>query len=228
MKNATDATQTNQSTYTNVSLNHTQYHLNTSHVVPMHDMSGTLGYGVGKILREAFDYAYDTWQSLWYPHPSVETIAQHRQAAIYRQGLEAVVTQLDTAIENLRKNPRDPNSLERVKRILNDKDYANYFKPAQTEKLRGFQVRLFNAIHEKVQRFKVASVKETVQEFLSILQAQAPPPLAVALNASDLNTNSFRYSNQTFHHTTTCCCTGSCAYAHHANTNFIRYFSEPF
>jgi hypothetical protein len=179
MKNATDATQTYRSGYTNDSINPTQYHPNTSHAVSMHDMSGTLGYGVGRILREAFDYAYDTWQGWWYPRPSVETITQHRQAAIYRQGLEAIVTQLDAAIENLRKNPRDPVNLERVKRIINDKDYANYFKPAQTEKLRSFQVRLFSRIDEKVQRFKIPHLKEIVQGYLSELQTEITP-LAVA------------------------------------------------
>ena len=141
----------------------------------IHDMSGTLGYGVGRVLREAFDYAYEAWQGWWYPRPSVETAAQHRQAAIYRQGLEAVVMQLDAAIENLRKNPRDPASLERVKQIINDKDYADYFKPAQTEKLRGFQARLFKPIHEKVQRFKVPHLKEIVQGYLSALQTETTP-----------------------------------------------------
>ncbi len=172
MKNATDDTQTHHSGYSNVSLNHTQYYPNNSHVAPMHDMSGTLGYGVGRVLREAFDYAYDAWQGWWYPRSSMETVAQHRQAAIYRQGLEMVVTQLDAAIENLRKNPRDPASLERVKQIVNDKNYANYFKSAQTERLRSFQARLFKPIHEKVQRFKVPRLKEIVQGYLSVLQTE--------------------------------------------------------
>ncbi len=171
MKNSTEI-QTNNSSYTNISLNHTQYHSNISYYPIIHDMSGTLGYGVGRVLREAFDYAYDAWQGWWYPRPSVETITQHRQAAIYRQGLEVVVTQLDAAIENLRKNPCDPASLERVKRTINDKDYANYFKPAQTEKLRGFQAHLFKPIHEKVQRFKVPRLKKIVQEYLSVLQTE--------------------------------------------------------
>ncbi len=77
--------------------------------------------------------------------------------------------------QNLRKNPRDPASLERVKQIVNDKDYANYFKPAQTEKLRGFQARLFKPIHEKVQRFKVPRLKEIVQGYLSALQTEITP-----------------------------------------------------
>ncbi len=172
MKNTTDTTQTTHSGYTNISLNHTQYYSNISYTVPIHDTSGTLGYGVGRILREAFDYVHEAWQGWWYHRPSVETAAQHRQAAIYRQGLEGLVVQLDTAIENLRKNPRDPASLERVKQMINDKDYANYFKPAQTEKLRGFQARLFKPIHEKVQRFKVPRLKEIVQGYLSALQTE--------------------------------------------------------
>jgi hypothetical protein len=57
MKNTTDITQTNHSRYANDSINPTQYHPNTSHATPIHDMSGTLGYGVGRVLREAFDYA---------------------------------------------------------------------------------------------------------------------------------------------------------------------------
>ncbi len=138
-------------------------------------MSGTLGYGVGRVLREGFDYVYNAWQNWLYPRPSVETAVLHREAAIYRQGLEAVVMQLDAAIENLRKNPRDPASLERVKRIINDKDYAAYFKPAKTEKLRGFQARLFKPIHEKVQRFKVPHLKEIVQGYLSVLQTETTP-----------------------------------------------------
>ncbi len=174
MKNSTE-TQVNYSSYTNVSLNYKQYYPNISHTTSLHDMNGRLGFGIGRILREAFNYAYGAWQGWWYPRPSVETVAWHRQAAIYRQGLEVVVTQLDVAIENLRKNPRDSASLEHVKQIVNDENYANYFKPAQTEKLRSFQARLFKPIHEKVQRFKIPRLKETVQRYLSALQTETTP-----------------------------------------------------
>ena len=94
--------------------NHTS--INTSMgAASWYDPTNNLGYGIGRLLKGAFDQVWHTWQGWWNPAPSQDEIALQRQAMIYKQGLAECVTHLDRAIDNLRKNPNDPQSLEKVK-----------------------------------------------------------------------------------------------------------------
>jgi hypothetical protein len=175
MKNNT--TSTNNSYQANISnpISPGYYHT-VSRIIPQ-DHSGTLGYGMGQLLREMYDYLYGTWKDWWHPL-SPEATARRRQAKIYKEGLRKVSIQLDAAVNNLRTNPHDPNSLKRLKKILEDKDYSAYFKPATTRTLRRYQTHLFSDIREKVMRLPVRQeIKDTLLAHLpTSLSHTAPAP----------------------------------------------------
>ena len=138
---------------------------NTS-VTGGYDPSGNLGYGIGRLLRGAFDQAWYTWQSFWNPEPSRDEIALQRQAMIYKQGLEECITHLDRAIDNLRKNPNDPQGVERIKKLA--AHYERYIQPASTEEFGSYQQKFFERIAEKIEKFASHRLKETLIEFLPL------------------------------------------------------------
>ena len=160
--------QTNVSFSANASAslsNYTSTHGNIS-VAGGYDPSGNLGYGIGRLLRGTFDQVWHTWQGFWKPAPSQEEIAHQRQAMIYKQGLAECVTHLDRAIDNLRKNPNDPQSVEKIKKLA--AHYEHYVKPAPTEALERYQQKLFQPIEEKIEKFTSHRLKETLIEFLPL------------------------------------------------------------
>ena len=145
---------------------HATAHKTNTRAVSEHDPAGNLGYGVGRLLRGAFDLASSAWQSWWHPAPSKEEIAQERQRMIYQKGLEECVKHLDSAIDNLRKNPNDSQSLKRLERLA--EHYAAYVKPAPTEGLKKYQQKLFQPIKEKIEKFVSNRLKETLMQFLPL------------------------------------------------------------
>ena len=138
---------------------------NTS-VTGGYDPSGDLGYGIGKLLKGAFDQVWDTWQNWWNPAPSQVEIALQRQAMIYKQGLAECVTHLDRAIDNLRKNPNDPQSMEKIKKLV--AHYERYVQSAPTEELRSYQQKVFQQIEEKIEKFASNHLKEALMQFLPL------------------------------------------------------------
>lgn len=76
-----------------------------------------LGYGLGKIVREAFDQLWHVWQKMWASRPSSEELATRQQLIIYRQGLKECVMRLEWALDDVRKNPNDPSKLKKIESL---------------------------------------------------------------------------------------------------------------
>ena len=129
--------------------------------------SGNLGYGIGRILRGAFDQVWSTWQNWWNPAPSQDEIALQKQVMIYKQGLAECVTHLDRAIDNLRKNPNDPQSLEKIKKLA--AHYERYVQPAPTEELSSYQKKLLGLIAEKISSDIAGDMQNELKKILPIL-----------------------------------------------------------
>jgi hypothetical protein len=183
MKNNTVSTNnSHHSNNTDLSPTHTtpHYHHTVSHTIPQ-DQRGTLGYGIGRLLREMYYYLNGSWKNWWHP-PSQIAAAKHRRTRIYKEGLRDVSAQLDAAVNNLRTNPNDPHSLRRLKKIVKDKDYSAYFKSAPTQKLRHYQARLFDDIRRKVGRLPV---RQEIKDTLLAHLPTSPSHMASALPSPD-------------------------------------------
>ncbi len=131
-----------------------------------YDPASNLGYGVGRLFGAAFDFAWDAYQSRWDPSPSQAEIMHQKQHKIYHQGLEECIKHLDRAIDNLRKNPNDPQSLKRIEKLASH--YAQYVQPAPTEALIQVQQKLFQPLAEKMARLLSHDLKQALTEMLPI------------------------------------------------------------
>ena len=131
-----------------------------------YDPASNLGYGVGRLLSAAFDFAWNAYQSWWNPGASQAEIAAQRRDQIYRQGFVECIKQLELAIDNLRKNPNDPQSLEKIKKLV--AHYERYVTSAPTEELRSYQQKCFQPIKEKIEKFAGTRLKETLMQFLPL------------------------------------------------------------
>ena len=161
-----NGTNVSSSTNSNISsLNHTPIDSSIG-AASLYDPSNNLGYGTGRLLKDAFDQVWRTWQGFWNPAPSQDEIALQRQTMIYKQGLAECVTHLDRAIDNLRKNPNDPQSVERIKKLA--AHYERYVNPAPTEELRSYRQKVFQRIAEKIEKFATKRLKETLMQFLPL------------------------------------------------------------
>ena len=158
-----------------------------------YDPASNLGYGIGRLLRGAFDQAWDVWQNWWTPAPSQNDIALQRQAMIYKQGLEECVKHLDRAIDNLCKNPNDPQSLEKIAKLA--VHYQPYIIPVKEEALKNPLRRQLQALREKLQmlapslqeavlkRFPVLSSENFPMSRESSQQGETEPPLLEQSNS---------------------------------------------
>ncbi len=163
-------TQTNSSSSLNISMS-SPYHSKQASQAPLVQDTRNFGYATGRLVRVLFNHVYDAWQKWWHA-PTAEVLAQRRQITIYREGLKLAVNQLDLAIEDLSKNPRAASSLERFKQMVNE--YKKFFEPAPLEKSRIHQARLLNPIRTKVQRLKIAGLREMILAYLPIIQTERP------------------------------------------------------
>ena len=51
------------------------------------DKANNLGYGLGKVIRGAFDYLYHSWQKMWVQEPSAEELAARKKIMVFRHDL---------------------------------------------------------------------------------------------------------------------------------------------
>jgi hypothetical protein len=132
--------------------NSTQHRPNNSHSPSVYDAKGSFGYGVGRLLREGFDYGYKAWQSWWYPPARrEEKLALHRQNDIYQERLQKAYRQLNSAVEYVRKNPRAPNAVMMFESTV-DQNEKYLSSPAPTKRLRSRQRNLYNELCTKIRK----------------------------------------------------------------------------
>ena len=165
--------QTNISSNTNSTTslsNHTSIRTNTS-AASWYDPAGNLGYGIGRLLKGAFDSAWNAYQTWWNPVPSQAEIAHQKQIMIYRQGLEECVTHLDRAIDNLRKNPNDPQSLKRIEKLISH--YAVYVHPAKDDVFKKMQQQQFQDLESKLARLIPPSLQKKARGLIPALFSQS-------------------------------------------------------
>jgi hypothetical protein len=112
------------------------------------DTANDLGYGVGKIIRGAFDNLWKTWQKVWILEPTAEEIANLRNYMIYKSGLTECVERLGPALANLRMNPNDLGALNKVEQLSDH--YVRYLEPSHEENLRELQSRILKPLEERV------------------------------------------------------------------------------
>src|ERR1700722_7195308 len=148
--NATNTTHAASSQHGNGVSSYAAANQTHTSTVSWHDPAGDLGYGIGRLLRGAFDLAYNAWESWWNPGPSQEEVAHQRQVMVYKKGLEECVKHLEHAIDNLRKNPHDSQSLARIKKLV--LHYEPYVKPVQAKELKFDQQKYFQPIEIQLER----------------------------------------------------------------------------
>ena len=162
-----NSTNTTQSLNTSVSLHKISNRTSASSGgVVSHDPN-QLGYGLGRLLRGAYDRVSNAWQHWWTPQPSSEEIAHRRQRLIYRKGLEACVRQLDRVLEAIRKNPRDRHNLEKIKSLASD--FSAYVQPTTIAGLRAYQQQIFKPLENKIARLANPQLKHVLRQLLPII-----------------------------------------------------------
>ena len=127
---------------------------NTIGSVQWYGSANDLGYGIGRLLRAAFEQVSQLgqlWQNYWNPTPSPGEMVLQKRAV---QGLKECITHLEPAIENLRKNLKDPHSLKRIGQLA--AYYQAYVTPAKEEKLRTVQAQQFQALKARLQMLSPA------------------------------------------------------------------------
>src|ERR1700733_13433721 len=87
--------------------NLTAHHISGSTHDWKYASASNLGYGVGRIVRGAFEALVHAWQRMWTQEPSSEELALRKQNMIFRHGLKECVQRLDSALDNVYKNPQD-------------------------------------------------------------------------------------------------------------------------
>ncbi len=82
--------------------------------------SAELGYGIGTAINRICGGCMDRI-STWWNRPTPEQISKQRamqiRIKVFQKSLEELVPQLDSALVNIRKNPKDPQALRRIQNI---------------------------------------------------------------------------------------------------------------
>ncbi len=130
------------------------------------DTANNLGYGVGKLVRGAFDSLWNTWQKMWTPAPSAAEIAGQRNYMIYKEGLKECVKLLGPALTKLEMNPRDLSALKKVEQL--SAHFARYLKPSAEGNLRELQNEILKSLEERVSAIAHRNMSSALSKWMPV------------------------------------------------------------
>lgn len=93
-----DETRLSSSKNFTASLTHYQSNSTNASHLNWYDSSGSLGYGIGRLLRGAFENVWSLWRNWRRVEPLEAQINRQRQVMIFKKGLEELMRHLDTVL----------------------------------------------------------------------------------------------------------------------------------
>lgn len=119
------------------------------------DPANNLGYGVGRLVRTVFD----RFSGYFTPEVTAQEKAERKQNVVKLNQVTRFLRQLDEALGNLQKNPRDPSAFKRVEKLVIENG-----KLAKFDEKDGFRAQDCKSLEQRI-----LTLKPELQEKLGSL-----------------------------------------------------------